>query len=190
MPGRRQGTRRGRPPPLAPLAAPSGMPPSESINCFSAASRSPPSCSARRTDQALRRLRLHEARRDGDDAHALRSKLVRQALAVGAERRFGGGIGRVASYERQSTLDRGDVQDHALAAFGHRRRQKPVEPDGRIEVCRECLFPRLVGRRSEATGRRGRPADHMDDPVDPARAPSARRRRQPSFRPPSRCPRR
>ena len=79
------------------------------------------------------------AGRDAHDADPLRRHLLRQALAVGRQRRLRRGIGGRRFRQRQLVLDRRDVNDHAGALLDHRRQQRAIEADGRHQVLVELL---------------------------------------------------
>jgi hypothetical protein len=66
---------------------------------------------------------------DDVDAHALRSDLVRQTLAVRRQGRLRRGIAQGRLVQRQVSLDRGDVHDCAPSAGDHAGQQSAVEPD-------------------------------------------------------------
>jgi hypothetical protein len=85
------------------------MPPSAYINC------------ARRqlVNEGCGRGGFDEARPFADDSDALRCDLLRQILAVGAERRLRGGIREGRLKQREVALDRGGVDDHAGSLCHH-----------------------------------------------------------------------
>ena len=62
------------------------------------------------------------------------------------------------------------MDDDAAALRHHRRHERTVEPDGRHQVEVEFLGPFRVVQRRETARRAGRPAEHVNDDIDPAQA--------------------
>src|SRR5581483_1740469 len=72
-------------------------------------------------DESMRGGRLGEAGSNRADAHTLGTHFVRQPLRVRRQRRLRSGVGERSVVERQRTLNRSDVNDHAGSLLQHRR---------------------------------------------------------------------
>ena len=67
------------------------------------------------------------------------------------------------------------MDHHSGPARLHIGKKRTIEPDRRHQVQVDFLDPLLVVERRVAAGRRRRPAQHMDDDIDPAEPLADRR---------------
>ena len=93
-------------------------------------------------DQAMCGRRLNEARSNRIHADTLRPHLLRQPLAISRQRGLGisrqrglgSGISEGRLEQRQSPLNRRDVNDDARAPLDHLRQQSAVETDSGKQI--------------------------------------------------------
>jgi hypothetical protein len=78
--------------------------------------------------------RLNEARSNRIHADTLRPHLLRQPLAISRQRGLGSGIREGRLEQRQSLLNRRDVDGDARASLDHPRQQSAVETDSGKQI--------------------------------------------------------